>query len=55
VAAELELVVAEMAEVAVVLACAAMAKLLGVAEELVAEGVVAEERKMGVDYNTKYG
>jgi hypothetical protein len=35
----------------VVLACAAVAKLLGVAGGLVAEGLVAEEQKMGVDYN----
>jgi hypothetical protein len=42
VAAELELVVAEVAEVA----CATM-----VAGGLVAEGLVAEEQKIGVDYN----
>jgi hypothetical protein len=41
VAAELKLVVAEVAEVVVVLAHAAVARLLG----------VAEEQKMGVDYN----
>jgi hypothetical protein len=51
VVAELKLVVAEVAEVAVVLAHAAMARLLGVAGELVAEGLVAEEQKMGVNYN----
>jgi hypothetical protein len=34
------------AEVAVILACAAIARLLGVAG-----GLVAEEWKMGVDYN----
>jgi hypothetical protein len=43
VAAELKLVMAEVAEVAVVLAHAAVAKLLGVAGGLVAEGLVAEE------------
>jgi hypothetical protein len=43
VAAELELVVAKVAEVAVVLAHAVVAKLLGVAGGLVAEGLVAEE------------
>jgi hypothetical protein len=48
---ELELVVAEVAEVVVVLAYAAVARLLGVAGGLVAEGLVAEEQKMGVDYN----
>jgi hypothetical protein len=37
VAGELELVVAEVAEVAVILACAAIARLLGVAGGLVAE------------------
>jgi hypothetical protein len=47
IAAELELMVAEVAEVVVVLACAAVARLLGVAG-----GLVAEEQKMGVDYNT---
>jgi hypothetical protein len=46
VVAGLELAVAEMAEVAVVLACVAVAKLLGVAG-----GLVAEEQKMGVNYN----
>jgi hypothetical protein len=46
---ELELVVAEVAEV---LAHAAVARLLGVARGLVAEGLVAEEQKIGVDYNT---
>jgi hypothetical protein len=51
VAAELELVMAKMAEVAVVLAYAAVARWLGVAGGLVAEGLVAEEQKMGVDYN----
>jgi hypothetical protein len=51
VAAELELVVAEVAEVVVVLAHAAVARLLGVAGGLVAEGLVAEEQKMRVDYN----
>jgi hypothetical protein len=40
-------------ELAVVLAHAAMAKLLGVARGLVAEGLVAEEQKIGVDYNSK--
>jgi hypothetical protein len=44
---ELELVVAEVAK----MAHAAVAKLLRVAEGLVAEGLVAEEQKMGVDYN----
>jgi hypothetical protein len=39
----LELVVAEVAEVAVILACAAVARWLGVAGGLVAEGLVAEE------------
>jgi hypothetical protein len=50
VVAELELM-AELAEVVVVLAHAAVARWLGVAEGLVAEGLVAEEQKMGVDYN----
>jgi hypothetical protein len=43
VAAELELVVAEVAEVAIVMAHVAIAKLLGVARGLVAEGLMAEE------------
>jgi hypothetical protein len=43
VTAELELTMAEVAEVMVILACAAVAKLLGVAGGLVAEGLVAEE------------
>jgi hypothetical protein len=47
VAAELKLVMAEVAEVAVVLAHVAVAKLLKVAG-----GLVAEEQKMRVDYNT---
>jgi hypothetical protein len=51
VVAGLELVVAEVAAVAVVLAHAAVARLLGVAGGLVAEGLVAKERKMGVNYN----
>jgi hypothetical protein len=51
VVAELELV-AELAEVVVVLACAAVARWLGVAGGLVAEGLVAEEQKMGMNYNS---
>jgi hypothetical protein len=47
VAVELELVVAKVAEMAMVVACVAIAKLLGVAG-----GLVAKEQKMGVDYNT---
>jgi hypothetical protein len=43
VAGELELVVAEVAEVVVVLAHAAVARLLRVAGGLVAEGLMAEE------------
>jgi hypothetical protein len=43
VAVELELAVAKMAEVVVVLAHVAVARWLGVAGELVAEGLVAEE------------
>jgi hypothetical protein len=50
-AAELELAVAKVAEVVVVLAHAAIAKLLEVAEELMAKGLVAKEQKMRVDYN----
>jgi hypothetical protein len=43
IAVELELAVAEVAKVVVILARAAVARLLGVAEGLVAEGLVAEE------------
>jgi hypothetical protein len=46
---ELELVVAKMAD----MACAAVAKLLGVAGGLVAEGLMAEEQKIRVNYNKK--
>jgi hypothetical protein len=49
VAAGLELAVAKVAEVAVVMAYAAVAKLLGVAG-----GLVAKEQKIGVDYNSRY-
>jgi hypothetical protein len=47
-------VVAVELELMAVLACAAVARLLGVAGGLVAEGLVVEEQKMGVDCNMRH-